>query len=250
MRLTMRPTLRVVRRAWPPFSSPRNCRLRKSAGVLWRRWRASVCFVIGRGQPRGALSDVRAQRLGGRVAERHVALLLSLAAHQDRFVGPVNVVEIQRGQFGVADAAAVKHFENRLVARGPACCVVAHRIDHAVHLLDGRHARQMLGQARSGHERCCILLDVVSAGQPLEPAADGGKRASRRGLRQSALIERAQVSANVRVFDAADGQAADGCSASQAAKSVQLAPVGTQRMRRCAALGLSTRKYASTNLRF
>src|ERR1017187_3321774 len=34
MRLTMRPTLRVVSRAWPPgLLSPRNCKLRNSAGV-------------------------------------------------------------------------------------------------------------------------------------------------------------------------------------------------------------------------
>ncbi len=52
-------------------------------------------LFIGGGQAGGALDDVGAERLGGRVAEWNVALFLSFAADQDRFVGPVNVVEIE-----------------------------------------------------------------------------------------------------------------------------------------------------------
>ena len=33
MRFTMRPTLRVVSRAWPPLAMPRNCIFTKRAGV-------------------------------------------------------------------------------------------------------------------------------------------------------------------------------------------------------------------------
>ncbi len=87
----------------------------------------------------------------------------------------MNVVEIEADELGVADAAAIKHFQDGLVAGGPACGVVVDGIDDAVELLDGGNAGQMLGQARSGDERSCILLDVALAGQPFEPAANGGE---------------------------------------------------------------------------
>ena len=115
-------------------------------------------MIAGRGQARRALGEIGAQRLRSRVAQRNIALLLPFAANQDGFVGPVNVFEIQAGQLGVADAAAVEQFQNGRVARGPACGIVGDGIDHAVHLLDGRHAGKMSGQSRRGHERGCILL--------------------------------------------------------------------------------------------
>ena len=85
----------------------------------WRRVRSAG------GEACGALGEIGAERLGGGVAQRDVALLLAFAAHEDGFVGPVNVVEIEADQLGVADAAAIEHFEDGLVARGPACGVVA-----------------------------------------------------------------------------------------------------------------------------
>ena len=95
------------------LSRPRSCRLRKAPAC-------SAAFALPAAARRGgALGDVGTERLGGCVAQWNVALLLPFAADQDRFVGPVNVVEIEPGELRVADAAAVEHLENRLVARGP-----------------------------------------------------------------------------------------------------------------------------------
>ena len=133
----------------------------------------------GCGQAGRTLGQIGTQRFGCGVAERNVTLLLAFAAHEDCFIGPVDVVEIQAHQLCIANAAAVEHLENRLVARRPTCRIVAHCIDHAIHLLDGRHARQMFGQTGSGDKRCRVLLDVPGTSQPLEPATDCCERPCR-----------------------------------------------------------------------
>ena len=94
----------------------------------------------------------------------------------------------------------------------------------------------MFGQARRGDERGGVLLDVVVAGQPLEPTADGGQRAGRRGLREAAIVERAQVRTDVRVLDAGDEEA--GMAAGKpGSEPAQLTPIGAKGVCRCAALG-------------
>ncbi len=115
-RLTMRPTLRVVSRASPQgFARPRKCRFRKSAESKLRL----VGLRARRGKPRGAFrQDTRGGPLR-RLAQRDVALLLALSADQNRFVGPVDVFEVEAGEFGVADAAAIEQLKDGAVAGGP-----------------------------------------------------------------------------------------------------------------------------------
>ena len=161
---------------------------------------------------------------------------MPFAAHQDRFVRPVDVLEIEAGEFGVADAAAIEQFENGLVARRPAGCIVAHRVHHPIHLLDRGHARQMLGQPRRGYQRGRILLDAAGARQPLEPTANGGQRARRGSLRKAALVERAQVGADIGVLDplhAHDGVSPSGIRAARRSRPRMRAA----RVRRRAACG-------------
>ena len=121
MRFTILPTLRVVSLASPPILlNPRNCRFTSSAGV------PAPLFFPGRVQQRRTLRQIATQRLCCRVAQRDEPLLLTFAAYQDRFVGPVNIPEIQPRQLCVPNAAAVKQFENRPVARRPTGGVRAH----------------------------------------------------------------------------------------------------------------------------
>ena len=94
----------------------------------------------------------------------------------------MDVVEIKAGELRVTDAAAVEQLHDGFVARGPACRIFFYGVDHAVHLLDGGHARKMLGQARSGDKRGDILLDAAGARQPLEPTANSGERPRGRGF--------------------------------------------------------------------
>ncbi len=156
----------------------------------------------GGGEARGAIGDVGAQGFGGSIAERDVALLLALAANEDDFVGPLDVFEVEGGELGVADAAAVKQLEDGAVARGPGRGFVVDGVDHTVHLLDGRDARQVLGEARCRHERCGILFHAASASQPFEPASNGGQGAGGRCLGEAAIVERGEIGADVGVFDA------------------------------------------------
>ncbi len=182
---------------------------------------------IARSEAGGALGDVGAERFGGCVGQGDVALLLPFAADEDGLIGPLNVIEIEGRGLGVADAAAVEHFQDGLVASGPACGVVKHRVDRAVELLDGGHARQMLGQARRGDEGRGVLLDVVIAGQPLEPTADGGEGAGGGGLGESAIVERGEVRTDVGVLDAGDGEA--GMRAGEPrGEAMQFAAVGAE----------------------
>ena len=132
----------------------------------------------------------------------------------------MDVVEVEAGELGVADAAAIEQFEDGRVARGPAGGVVGDGVDDTIHLLDGGDAGQMLGQARRGDERGGILLNVAGAGEPLEPTADGGQGAGGGGFGEAAIVERAEVGADVGVLDAAPRPwlGADSRSAIQAAK--------------------------------
>ena len=94
----------------------------------------------------------------------------------------------------------------------------------------------MSGQAWRGDERRGILLDVVVAGQPLEPAADGGERTSGGGFGESAIVERAEIGTDVRVLDAGDGEAGM-MTGEPCGEAMQLAAIGAQGVGRGAALG-------------
>jgi hypothetical protein len=94
----------------------------------------------------------------------------------------------------------------------------------------------MPGQARRGDERGGVLLNVVVAGQPLEPTADGGERAGRGGLGEAAVVESAEEGTDVGVLDAGDvkaGMVAD----EPGSEAAQLTAVGAESVRRCAAFG-------------
>jgi hypothetical protein len=114
---------------------------------------------------------------------------LAFAADQDGFVGPVDIVDVEAGKLGVADAAAVEDFEDGAVAGGPTGSFFVDGVDGVVHLLDGGDAGQVLGQARGGDEGGGVLLDVAGAGQPAEPAADGGQGAGGGGFGEAAGVE-------------------------------------------------------------
>ena len=107
------------------LARPRNCRLMNSAGVAFLR-RFSFQRRLRPAAPT-APRDRRAWRSPPRLPAA-LALLLAFAAHQDRFVGPVDVVKVQSRQLGVADAASVKHFEDGLVARRPTSSAFVNRI--------------------------------------------------------------------------------------------------------------------------
>ena len=83
----------------------------------------------------------------------------------------------------------------------------------------------------------CSMWPV--AGQPLEPTADGGQRAGRGGLGEAAIVERAEVGADVGVLDAIDGEAGIAIG-EPGGEAVQLAAVGAQGVRRGAALAERT----------
>ena len=102
----------------------------------------------------------------------------------------------------------------------------------------------MFWQTRGRNQRRCILLNVPRARQPLEPAANGRKRPCRRSFGKSAIVERPQEGANVRVLNALHGLV---CALARAepltetqvdprGKPPQLAPVSAQRVRRYSSL--------------
>jgi len=104
MRLTMRPTLA----SWSIVPDlPKRRRFAQSAQlqVDEQRKRRISLAVARRSQAGRPLREIRANRLRRRISQRHVALLLALAAHQNRLIGPVNVFEVQPRQLRISDAA-------------------------------------------------------------------------------------------------------------------------------------------------
>ena len=96
----MRPTLRVVSR--PPR------RLMSSAVECLLAFRENFL-------PRGKIGGQSALH---RIAERNIAFFLPLAANQNGFCAEANVVEVDAGEFRIADAASVEQFEHQAVAFG------------------------------------------------------------------------------------------------------------------------------------
>ena len=187
-------------------------------------------FGAARGQARGSFRQVSPQSLGGRIAQGHIALLLSFAANQNHFLRPVDVFEVEAGELRIADAASIKQFENGLVARRPTGCIVGNVVDNTIHLLDRGHPRQVLGKARRGNERCDILFNPAGARQPLKPAANGRQRPRRRRLGKPSVKERSQVGADVGVLDAVGGLILAVALHDERGERAQFAFVGTQRV--------------------
>src|ERR1700684_4245257 len=84
------------------------------------------------GQPYGTLSDVGNKSRGCRLAQGNIALLLPFPADKDRFVSPMNVLKIEPGELGVADAAAIKKLDDRFIARGPTDHIIPDGVDDAI----------------------------------------------------------------------------------------------------------------------
>ena len=176
----------------PRFAQPAQLQIHK------QRRRPTA---LRRVQQRRAFRQIRAHCLRRRVAQRDITLLLSFAMYQNRVVGPMNVVEIQSRQLGISNSAAIQQFKNRPVPCRPTRRILTHRVHHLVHLFNRRNARQMFRQLRRRYQRRRILFDVAGPCQPFEPAANRRQRPRRRGLRKPAVVERSQVSADVRVLN-------------------------------------------------
>ena len=144
MCLTMRPTLRVVRRALP-----------RMLQVGDQRAVGDECEFAGGAEFGLAQGQIGAHGEGSLVAQRDVALLAALALDQDGVVLPLDVGQVDADQLGVADAAAVEQFEDHAIALGPRGGVILrgcafaglHGVQQAVDLFHAGHAGKMLAAA-------------------------------------------------------------------------------------------------------
>jgi hypothetical protein len=152
-----------------------------------------------------AFGEIGADGLCGGVSKWNVALLLAFAADEDGFVGPVNVGEIEAGELGVADAAAVEQLKNDRVAGGPGGSSLSESAESAtesiestdpVHLFDRRDAGQVLGQFGRSDQRGYILIDVAESGEPAKPTSHCGQGAGRGNFGEAAVVERSEPSAD------------------------------------------------------
>jgi prolyl oligopeptidase len=71
----------------------------------------------------GALMQVRLHRVDGGLGERHHAPFVALAGDHGELLGEIDVVEIESGEFGAAQPAAVEQLDDRAIARGEVRCV-------------------------------------------------------------------------------------------------------------------------------
>ncbi len=90
---------------------------------------------------------------------RHHALLVPLANDREKAVFKTQVGKVEPHQLAHAQTAAVQHLENRPVTQGnvtlPKRCDLFHQ---RIHLLDGKHIRQMLLPLRQRKARSRIAL--------------------------------------------------------------------------------------------
>ena len=189
--LMIRPTLRVVSR--PPRQLISN---------------ADECFLAFR-QHLLAGRQVGRERDLYRVAKGYVALLLSLAADEDRLIAQADVLEIDPDQLGVPDAAAVEQLEHQPVALGKGRDFRHLSVEHAIHFLDRRNSRKFFGQLRGRDQGRRILLDHSLLRQPAIERAHRRQRARHRSLAQSLFVEMRQKSADGDVVDLLPSPRAD-----------------------------------------
>src|SRR5215469_12251220 len=101
-----------------------------------------------------------------RLSERHVPFLLTLSANGDRLRARANVIQIDADQLGVANAAAIKQFQDQAVALWESRRFRHFPVQHGIHLFDRRNARELFGQFRRGNERRWILTYNSLLAQP------------------------------------------------------------------------------------
>ncbi len=157
-----------------------------------------------------ALRKVRPKRDGRLVPQRNVALLARLAPHQDGLVLPLDVLDVDAHQLGVADAAAVEQLEDDAVALRPRRGLLrvlalgalgVERVQHAIHILGAGHPRQVQGALRRRHQQRGILRHLVHLSQPFEPRAHRRKRPRNARLGQPAIVQKCHVGTDMQVFD-------------------------------------------------
>src|SRR4051812_31272007 len=85
-----------------------------SAQIEQQRW----IRLLFRREKRLPFGEIFANRFRRRLSERNNALLLSFAAHEYGFVRPVDIVQIDADEFGIAQATTVEQFEDDRIALG------------------------------------------------------------------------------------------------------------------------------------
>ncbi len=144
----------------------------------------------------------------GFVAEGDQTLFAAFATDEDGVVLPLDVEHVEADEFGVADAAPVEEFEDDAVAFGPGGGLWRgvltgsgrggfERVEDAVDLFHAGDAGEVAGQLGGADEQSWILGDVSFFGEPLEPTAYGGEGSGGAGFGESALVELAEIGADV-----------------------------------------------------
>src|SRR5215213_2512483 len=116
-----------------------------------------------------------------RIAERHYALLATLARDLHQLVLKINVRQIQLSQLGDAHARPVKQLKDGAVAFAKVCFRVG-SFDKADRVFDGEMVGQLLFQARRGNEFRRIHFDDAFADEELKEGAQRRELARNGGL--------------------------------------------------------------------
>ena len=205
-----------------------------AAHRAWRQARAAArdeqrALVAGR--QRGAQRQPGVEGGERGAADRHDPRLAALAGHGGFAGGQIEArIQIQREQFGNAQAGAVEQLEDRPVAHVER--VLGRRVEQRAE----RVRAQTLGQpprgARGADAVDRIERGAVMAHPPAKEAAPGRQRPRHRARRQTAGMQRGGQAADARGVDGL-GRGAVG----ERGEAVQLAPVGVQGVSAGAALG-------------
>ena len=194
---------------------------------------------------RTPLRQVAVEGGGGLGSERHLALLLPLAAHADPALGPIDILEAQPHQFAHAQAAAIKKLENGAVAgRMRALELVGgHCVDQSVHLLRGHHVGQGLGGFGRAHQARGVHGDQRFARKKAEQRAHRRQFApdghGTEGRPRGPAVKVRQPLADFEHAELGEGRRFAFGRREVFQKLAQVAAVGLQRVRR----GLPARQF-------
>src|SRR5207244_10866051 len=126
------------------------------------------------------LAPVRAQRVECDLADRHDALLASLAEHPHALVLEVDVLPVEADELADAQARGVERFEDRAVPRGPGVAA-RQTVQQALGVVDRQEYGQPLLDLRSDELRGGIAPDLAAQGEERKEAANRRDFARHRG---------------------------------------------------------------------
>src|SRR5437868_5769697 len=166
-------------------------------------------YAASIGEELVANREVGVERGAGGFSEGHNSFFFAFAADENGFGDAINVLEVDAGELGIADATAVEQLEHEAVAFGEGGGFGHVAVENIINLFHGGNPRQDFRTPGTGDQQRRILLHHSFPGEPAIERSDRSQRSGDGSLAEAALVEMGEKAADAYMVNVVPISGAD-----------------------------------------